>query len=338
MTVNLNIDDGIFLSDLGKRFNLLRAVNATRKTKLTPRAKKLYDVGMGLRKLGNKLRNENIHFKRKLEYMEKVQNTVEAFPEVNFYTKNFIVSQLHQQKKHVKGRRSNFHDKILGLSLYKRGPKTYRLLRKIFALPSRGVLEQLLRRVPFDVGVNRVIMQSLRSSVEKEPSMNRHCVLMFDEVFLQCGLSYDWRTDSIDGFHDTGDCRKLLFADHAFVIMIRGIRRKWKQPIANYFVNKGMSALDIKKELKTVISELQNIGITIHATVCDQGSCNPAAINMLIAETREKLIRENREDLANTLLGFFVGDKEDEIVPIFDPPHLLKGIRNNLLKYLVRFY
>lgn len=137
--MNLNIYDGIFLSDLGKRFNLLCAVNATCKTNLTPRAKKLYDVDMGLRKLGNKLQNENMHVKRKLEYMEKVQNTAEAFPEKNFYTKNFIVSQLHQQKKRAKGRRYNFHDKILGLSLYKRGPKTYRLLRKIFALPSRGV-------------------------------------------------------------------------------------------------------------------------------------------------------------------------------------------------------
>ena len=163
-----------------KKFNLLSAVNATRKTKLTPRAKKLYNVGVHLRKMGKKLLNENMVFRRKLTYMERVQDTVEQFPEVNFYTRNFIVSQLRQQKKHVKGRRYNFHDKVLALSLYKRGPKTYRLLRKIFALPSREILQELLARVPFDVGINGAIMQSLRNAVKKEKPLDRHCVLMFE--------------------------------------------------------------------------------------------------------------------------------------------------------------
>ena len=119
--------------------------------------------------------------------------------------------------------------------------------------------------------------------------------------------------------------------------MTRGIRRKWKQPISYYFVAKGMDSQEITEKLKTVINELQNLGLVVDATVCDQGSSNPPAINKLITETRRKLIKEDRADLANTLLGFFIGDKEHEIVPIFDSPHLLKGLRNNLLQYVARF-
>jgi len=104
--------------------------------------------------------------------------------------------------------------------------------------------------------------------------------------------------------------------------------------VAYYLVHSGMSAPEIKKELKTVIRELQRSGLTFIATIYDHGSCNLADINMMIAETREKLIKEDYKDLANTLIGFFIDDSTFEIVPIFDPAHLLEGIRNNLLKHI----
>lgn len=49
----------------------------------------------------------------------------------------------------------------------------------------------------------------------------------------------------------------------------------------------------MKLLLKNVITELQNCGYHVLATVCDQGSTNVRAINDLIKETRESYLRKN---------------------------------------------
>lgn len=75
-----------------------------------------------------------------------------------------------------------------------------------------------------------------------------------------------------------------------------------------------------------------------------------AAINPLNHETNINYLKAGKE---NCFFGFEINDKE--IIPIFDVPHLLKGLKNNLLtkdlhftyenqpktaswKYAVQFY
>jgi len=67
-------------------------------------------------------------------------------------------------------------------------------------------------------------------------------------------------------------------------------------------------------------------GLKIVATVCDQGATNVAVINKLKDETNRYCMHQNVE---NRYFGFLIEDVE--IVSIFDPPHLLKCIRNNLM-------
>lgn len=62
--------------------------------------------------------------------------------------------------------------------------------------------------------------------------------LSSDEIF---SLSYNIKPDRIEGFEDTGDEQKLAFANHVYVFMMRGIKRKWNQPLVYYFVVNGMS-------------------------------------------------------------------------------------------------
>jgi len=58
---------------------------------------------------------------------------------------------------------------------------------------------------------------------------------LFDEVCLSSGLSYDSVTDQIDGFVDTSSNKSQNIADYALVFMVRGIKKKFKQPIAYSF-------------------------------------------------------------------------------------------------------
>jgi len=73
-----------------------------------------------------------------------------------------------------------------------------------------------------------------------------------------------------------------------------------------------------------VITAVQTTGLKIITTVCDQGTSNIKAINTL----KEKTNRDHlQNDVENKYFGFTINN--EEIIPIFDPCHLLKTIRNN---------
>lgn len=69
----------------------------------------------------------------------------------------------------------------------------------------------------------------------------RYCSILFDKICLSSGLQYTLRADEIDGFVDTGKYKSQELADHALVLMIRGIRKKTKQPIAYSFSDQSKS-------------------------------------------------------------------------------------------------
>lgn len=113
--------------------------------------------------------------------------------------------------------------------------------------------------------------------------------------------------------------------------MVRGIKRKFKQSISSYFTESGMKTPDLVVALKETIRAVQAIGLKIIATVCDQAPTNVAALNVLHKETIENYTRKGIEKIT---LGF----DGIEIVPLYDPPHLLKGVRNNLVTKDLLFY
>jgi hypothetical protein len=223
-------------------------------------------------------------------------------------------------------------DKIFALSLLKHSPRAYKLLKKTFALPSRKTLMALLNKVPFGCGVNKKILESLHQTVKKKETLDRYCCLAFDEMSLEPSLTYNKKEDAIDGFIDCGSGKKKEFADHAMVFMARGLKQKWKQPIAYFFTSAGMSAADIARNVKNIIGELQRVGLNVIATVCDQSTSNCSAVNMLLQETKRNHLIKGKE---NRMLGFSVGG--EEVIPLFDVPHMLKGIRNNLLERDAKF-
>ena len=247
-------------------------------------------------------------------------------------TYNFVLSQLKNQKRHLQGRRFSLDDKIFALTLLKQSPKGYSLLKKIFALPSRKTLMAVLNRVTFNVGVNNHIMKCLGKVLEKKPKSDSYCYLLFDEMALEPGLAYDQRTDAIEGFENCGDGQRRKYADHAMVFMIRGVFRKWKQPIAYFFTEHGMSTADITRNIKEIVTACQHIGLHIVGTICDQMSTNVKAIENLKQDSKARALRIGKEF---RLTGFEING--EEIIPLYDPPHLIKGLRNNLLEHDVSF-
>ncbi|ENN74456.1 hypothetical protein YQE_08948, partial [Dendroctonus ponderosae] len=218
-------------------------------------------------------------------------------------------------------------EKILALSLFKNSPKGDKLLSKIFALPSTRTLRVLLQNIPFRAGINKAIFDSLEKAVAKmKTRQERMCILLFDEMAIQANLAYKRYNDKIIGLEDYGDEKRAVLSDHANVFMLRGIYRQWKQPIAFTFSKGPVRPINLKKMITNLIEHCQSIGLIVIATVCDQGSTNQTAIKILLDETKAHFLRNN---LQRKYDGFFIN--KQEIVPLFDVPHLFKGIRNNLL-------
>lgn len=303
-------------------------------TELSPKAKKLYDVAKHLRKSVKRLFVNKVDYKERLKKAEQFASSPEHLQlRLNAVSFKFVMSQIKLQNMPKKLRRFTFDDKLLALALMKQCPRGYSFLSRIFALPSKRTLRKILAGVPLNTGINKAIMNCLGASVKRMDILDTYCVILFDEIALEASVLYNRNSDIIDGFQDNGfDNRYHTLADKAMVFMARGIHKKWKQPLAYYFNSGGMKSEMIAKCLKDVVREARLIGLNVVGTICDQAFANTKAIRILYEETkREYALR----GLENKFYGFLIDDIE--IVPLYDPPHLLKGIRNNLFENDCRF-
>ena len=300
----------------------------TRQASLTPKAKRFYSkLVASYKKIKNNQR-QITSYKQRLAnattFLEGKLNKLLDY--VNEPTYRFISCQIRNQKLKPRGRRFTMEEKILAITLLKASGKGYRLLSKMFALPSKKTCLNLLNKLPILPGINEKMFEVLRDSVAKMKPHERYCALVFDEMAISTNLQFNKKYDFIEGLEDFGDSRNAALADHANVFLIKGILRRWKQPIAFTFSNGPTKTFILKQQIISLIEKCQKIGLKVIFTICDQGAGNQAAINSLLKDTVDNCKKNNEECRYH---GFLING--EEIVPVYDIPHLFKGIRNNLL-------
>jgi len=141
---------------------------------------------------------------------------------------------------------------------------------------------------------------------------------------ISAELHYNETLDMIEGFEDYGYERTQQFADHAIVFMIRGITKKFKQPIAYFFCQGSTSSQRLVKLIKNIVPNLHSTGLHVVATISDQGATNEAAIKILHADTKAYYLKQNIE-YRNDVYEIQHNLERLKIVHLFDTPHLLKG-------------
>ena len=208
--------------------------------------------------------------------------------------------------------------KIIALTLYKRSPKCYTLLRRLLTLPSKFTLHKLLQKVPFSVGINKHIFAHLGECLQTYEENDRLCCLIFDEMAIREHVQYNSMTDCIEGVEDFGNGERTEnLAKYGLVFLVQGITRAWKQPVAYYFSRNGISSNKLKVILEDILDNMHKVNIPVCATVCDMGTTNVKAL----------------KDLGCTVKNPFFSFQGRKIFSIFDAPHLLKCIRNLLLHH-----
>ncbi|GFR93590.1 transposable element P transposase [Elysia marginata] len=136
---------------------------------------------------------------------------------------------------------------------------------------------------------------------------------------LKCSLNYNVERDYVEGLEDFGMAcgRTEKAANHSTAFMARGLLAKWKQPFGYFLSHSTIKPAILHRVLMTAIEKLKSIDLTVKAVICDQGSNNCSVFRSL-GVTPEKPYFQHLES---------------EVLVIFDPPHLLKNIRNNLMKH-----
>ncbi|CAG9782443.1 unnamed protein product [Diatraea saccharalis] len=267
--------------------------------------------------------------KKAIKFSKK-ENFEKLTSKLNPVAKKILWMQINQSTKKTKGRRFTDEEKMIALAIMKQSPKSYRFLRRIFILPSVRIINKMITTLKMDSGINPRIFQTIKSEIAKWPETKKYCSVLFDEVALEPGLAYDKHSDSICGFVELNE-KANNYADHALVFMVRGALHKWQQPVCFYFCEGATSGTVLKNIIKTVVTEVTKTGLLPVALICDQGTSFQSAIKKLKEETKRHQIQMD-ETYDDTIII-----ENQKISILYDPPHLIKGIRNNFLNKNIKY-
>ncbi|CAK1584401.1 unnamed protein product [Parnassius mnemosyne] len=257
--------------------------------------------------------------------LSRNKDLLENFYLLNKQAQTFLFMQLKQIHKSKMARRFTLDEKLMALLIMKQSPKSYKLLEKMFALPSKRTLNRLSEKVSIQPGLNPLIFEHISNTTKKWDTKQKLCTIVFDEVSLTPHLTFNEKDDIINGFVDIAGERKLKYCDHALVFMLRGICSPWRQSVAFYFCEGTVSAAELQCILKQIVPQVIRTGLIPLGLVCDQGSTFRTAIRRL----REDTIR--RRNIQGVHDDGSVNIADHDLSIFFDPPHLLKGLRNNFL-------
>lgn len=133
---------------------------------------------------------------------------------------------------------------------------------------------------------------------------------------LKQHLDYNPHRDVVYGIKADKPMNQVL------VFVIRGIATKWKQPIAYFFANSCVPSKDVATMLQEALVKIKSTGLNVRAVVCDQGPTNISALKLL-GFSRDKPYTPYIQHPSH----------EKKIHVIFDPPHLVENVRNNLIRH-----
>ena len=240
--------------------------------------------------------------------------------------KSLVQAQAQSSVRKLRGMRWLERHKQVGISILYKSPQCYRFLRKLFSLPSPSVLKRYLSDISLlpDI-VNPNLIMLLQKQGEKMKDIDRNCVLVFDAMSIKSNLLYDKHKDCIKGLvsEGYGTCQNQI-ATYALVIMVRGLASNWKFVVGYIFINNTIIPFKLKCLIDRVVITLECKGFHIHGCVMD-----------LEVNQQSFCKKYGQGDLKNWISH--PSDVNRKFWIIFDPPHLLKCIRNNFTKYAIQF-
>ncbi|XP_049274332.1 uncharacterized protein LOC119403619 [Rhipicephalus sanguineus] len=228
----------------------------------------------------------------------------------------------------TKGMRCNEEWMLECILMKLKSPRLYDHIRKheIMVLPSRTTLKKYMRTYRSSFGFNMKIMSILKKKASSMSVFQRHGGLLVDEMKLSEHFSVT-SLGQVQGFVDLGEFTKpedkYKQCDHGMVIMFVPFVGKWTQ-IVGVFATKGNVKGDIL--LKILIEAaiiVEKAGLFVDYITCDGASWNRKMWRLAgVSASAKNIICKVDHPV----------DAERRLHFISDFPHLIKRLRNGLVK------
>lgn len=328
----------IFIGNFSFTERFLALAPSVRQQELTPNAKRFYKKLLRIKKVSKACKQKQLSVRRRLIMVDYYMRNGywEVLYKLDPVAKYFFTAQLkHADNKNKRMIYCSEKDKLFAFALYKRSPLIYKFLSSLFNLPSVKILEKGVLNSSIRPGISKTVFDKMKIKVAKMKKRSQKCcILLLSEMSLRPNLSFNKFEDLIEGIVDNGTDRKCEVADHAQVWMLKSISVSdmWKQPVAFTYSKGTESTANTVTMFKNVVRKCQEIGLRVVACVTDLSANNSKAIRELIQETKADILLKD-EDIEHDIIK--IGN--DVIIPLFDPPHLLKCFRNHMLTKNVKF-
>lgn len=278
----------------------------------------------------NKLLKEKLYQCRKL--LKQKRTIIYSLKKFNAKNKKIDINQFFKETKfpsvnskalismqilHKKRKPWNSAEKKVALSLYYKSPSAYKYLRQNgIILPGECTVRRWLNSIHYSTGFSEKYLEQIKLKISDLTYDEKKCVILLDEVSIMKSVEYNKTLDEIEGFEDLGLIgRTHKLGSNALVIMIRGLYKNWKLPFSYFFTGSGVKGNDLVKIVKESVEKMLDVGFFPSCIVCDQGTQNRRMFSLFGAT----------EDNPFTVIS---GAK---LFLIYDMPHLIKSLRNNLL-------
>ncbi|XP_046383082.1 uncharacterized protein LOC124153770 [Ischnura elegans] len=295
----------------------------TFRSRLTPRsAKKFHQLSRNISGLRSKLfrqkKARNAILTRRQEMKTLMETSTKYLGETS---QKLLMCQIRMANLSKFGRRWSPHLKNLALSLHYHGPKCYRYLQKLLHLPSERTLLRWQKRVVVKPGIETHVLTALEKKAATAKSQDLPVALLIDEMSLKEHLYYDCGTDAILGFCSPGQFPEAKVGTQCLVAMLKGLHKGWKQCLG-YWVTHESTGVDALHEIvMQCINSVNATGFRVVLLTCDQGPHNQSLARKLNVNCETPY--------------FYAGSQQ--VFFMFDPPHLLKSFRNNLVNHDFNF-
>ncbi|XP_053990149.1 uncharacterized protein LOC128882547 [Hylaeus volcanicus] len=281
----------------------------------TTRLLRFKHITHNLRSKGNRLRQKQLK-KKERKHKYQVQLLKEASRALSTDAQTLILSQIKLRNVSKYRRRYDDRLKDFALSIYYHSLKAYRFLRKSLCLSTIRTLRSYQQTFHIYPCVNMQVLNMLKAKFLTYAVEDKVVSLVFDEIHLYNEVYYDPHMDQFRGVADDGDTRQPECATSALTCMIKWINKNAKQTLGYWFLSSAGNSDKTQNIIQKTVAKVWEMGLIPKVIVFDQGPRNVGLLKILNITPQKPY--------------FYY--KSEKIFIIFDPPHLLKSVRNNFNK------
>jgi DNA transposase THAP9 len=193
--------------------------------------------------------------------------------------------ELFQNEKHntdAKSPRYSRPVKEFALSLFYYSPCAYSFVRESLHLPHPSTVRSWSASVQCQPGFLANVFQQLKQDVQQDIEMV-DCALMFDSMSIRKQTVWDLSLNKYVGFVDCGIASLEPveeLASEVLVILLVGLKKKWKCPVAYFLINKISSSVQCEL-VRTALVMSADAGLRVWTVTCDGAFANIETFRLL---------------------------------------------------------